>query len=451
MKLIIVIPTRQRKEKFFQTLRQAQENIVLPDTHIHVTLDSDDYVMNQDAVKKVLGMYGNVTYTYGLSKNKIDAVNRDAGAVWTDYDVLLLLSDDMVPVVKGFDKVIIDRMQGHFPDTDGALWFNDGNEDGNPPTKDLNTLVCLGRKYYDRFGYLYFPEYKSFFCDNEYTEVGKSLGRLLHLPEIIIEHRHPLFQSGKKWGAKNDVLYMKNNRHWADDEALYFRRRASGFGIGVSSFVEKIEQAAKEVKEIIFPTKVSPLLSILIPTVVGREERFNELRTYIQHQIDFNQLHHNVEVLYIRDNKEMTLGEKRNKLFSISNGVYSVMIDDDDWIHHDYIRRVVDAAKEGKDCIGYKELCIWSGKKVQSSVFSLRYPEWKESFDGYDYVRSPFYKMPIKTDICKAVEFKSIRFGEDHDWSKRIFPLLHSEVFIDEFMYIYRHTQEDHNTKYGIR
>lgn len=441
MKLVIAIPTRQRKERFFQCLRIAQEETTNTKTRFHVVADSDDAVMTHDNTKKVLKMYGNLTTTFGKSLSKIDAVNRCAKEAG-EWDIMLLLSDDMVCIQKGFDQQIIDAMQLHHPDTDGALWFSDGNENYKPSTKDLNTIICIGRKYYERFGYLYHTAYKSFFCDNEYTEVGKSLGKLTRIDKVLIEHQHPLFNAGQRAKVKSDVLYMKNDRYWIEDERTYFARRAEGFGFGVPVTVPEVKAVVNRSHK--------PILSILIPTVVGREDKFRKLRTFIQHQIDYLNAYEQVEVLTLKDNKEMTIGEKRNRLFEMSSGIYSVQIDDDDSLHHEYVKMVLEAAKKGTDCIGYKELCVWSGKKVESSVFSKRYPEWKDNYDGFDHVRSPFYKCPIKTEICLQEKFKGIRFGEDHEWSKRIFPLIKSETFIDEFMYIYQHTPEEHNVKYGI-
>ena len=59
----------------------------------------------------------------------------------------------MVPLVNGYDTVIKEKMTLHYADTDGVLWFNDGHQE-----KKLNTLCILGKKYYDRFGYIYHPD-----------------------------------------------------------------------------------------------------------------------------------------------------------------------------------------------------------------------------------------------------------------------------------------------------
>ena len=99
------------------------------------------------------------------------AINADIPT--TAWDILVLISDDMIPEIKSFDQIIRSKMKEHYPDTDGVLWFFDGWRE------DLNTLCILGRKYYDRFGYIYHPSYESFWSDAEFTEVGTNRRRLM--------------------------------------------------------------------------------------------------------------------------------------------------------------------------------------------------------------------------------------------------------------------------------
>jgi hypothetical protein len=193
------------------------------------------------------------------------------------------------------------------------------------------------------------------------------------------------------------------------------------------------------------------ILSILIPTVEERKEQFHQLLTFIQSQIHDHHLHDLVEVLFLRDNKEMTIGEKRNKLYKMANGDYSWMIDDDDWIHYEAIPYIVDELKNQPDCVGFKELCIFDGKRVESSNFSIKYPGWLDNYDGFNHVRTPFFKTPIKTRICLQVPVPHSRFGEDHEFASMIHPLLRSEAYIDQFIYIYQHNSSPHNQRYGIK
>lgn len=191
-------------------------------------------------------------------------------------------------------------------------------------------------------------------------------------------------------------------------------------------------------------------LVIAIPTVEGRKEQFNQLKHHIQNQINEFGLRKEIEIISLCDNKEISIGAKRQKLYEMSEGEYTVMIDDDDWVPYNYCTTVYQALEECPDVVGYYEKCQigWQEKK---SVFSTKYSRWGENIDGFDYVRSPFFKSPIKTELCLQTGVKDMRFGEDHDFAKRIYPLLKSEVLIPEYLYEYRYKHEPHNMKYGIK
>jgi len=217
MKLLIKFPTRNRPNKFFKALDTYVNFLDDPTTQIIVTCDNNDSTMTEAYVKEVVEQYNNVRMCYGDSKTKIEAVNADLNDV--EFDILLLASDDMIPKVKGYDTIIKNKMKEHYPDTDGVLWFNDGHK-GN----ELNTLCILGKKYYDRFGYIYHPDYVSVWCDNEFMDVAKLLGKQTYFDEVIIEHQHP------DWGyGQQDVIHSINQRYEAQDKQLYTTRKLNNF------------------------------------------------------------------------------------------------------------------------------------------------------------------------------------------------------------------------------
>jgi len=219
MKLLIKFPTRNRKNKFFKVLKKYQNLCEdLTNTYFLITLDNDDESMLPSEVDQIFRTFENVKVIYGNSNSKIHAINRDIELV-DDWDIVLLASDDMVPKVKGYDNVIRDKMKENYPDTDGVLWFNDGHQ-GNK----LNTLSILGKKYYDRFGYIYYPEYKSVWSDNEFMMVGNLLGKQTYFDEVIIEHEHP------DWGYGNrDVIHQINSNNENHDKLLFMKRKENNF------------------------------------------------------------------------------------------------------------------------------------------------------------------------------------------------------------------------------
>jgi hypothetical protein len=219
MKLLIKFPTRNRKNKFFKVLKQYQNLCeYIENTFFLITLDNDDESMKSSEVNEIFSTFNNITVVYGDSNSKVQAINRDIESI-NDWDIVLLASDDMTPKIKGYDNIIRNKMKEHYPDTDGILWFNDGHQ-GNK----LNTLSILGRKYFDRFGYIYHPEYKSVWCDNEFMTVGNLLGKQTYFNEVIIEHEHP------DWGYGNrDVIHQINSNNESHDRNLFLKRKENNF------------------------------------------------------------------------------------------------------------------------------------------------------------------------------------------------------------------------------
>lgn len=194
-----------------------------------------------------------------------------------------------------------------------------------------------------------------------------------------------------------------------------------------------------------------PLLSILIPSVFGqrdRNENINNLSMKVSHQIDEEW---SVGFLVYYDNKDMTIGEKREYLYSISNGLYSWQIDSDDDISDNAISLIISAIKSNPEVpvITFRESCMMNGI-YKSSNHSIIYGQWMDNQDGYDFVRSPFYKDVIRTDLAKSIPFPKIRWNEDEQWSYAIRHLLTSEIHIDEEIYHYIYNETNHNERYGF-
>jgi hypothetical protein len=218
MHILIKFPSRGRPEKLRSTfLKYVQMAEDTSKISFIVSLDEDDTTRTRTQLI-VLKLFHKDTQVFvGPSCGKIAAVNRDLDPL-PNFDILLLASDDMIPE-KGYDRIIREKMMKHYPDTDGVLFFNDGYRGPN-----LNTLCILGRKYYERFGYIYHPSYKSLWCDNEFTEVAYKLGKQTYFPEIIIRHEHPF------WTKEDmDKVYVENQEWDSQDKQNYMNRSILGF------------------------------------------------------------------------------------------------------------------------------------------------------------------------------------------------------------------------------
>lgn len=218
MRLLIKFPTRGRPALFFPNLARyfdrAQD---LANLQVVVTLDADDRTMNTAAARARLDRLG-VRYRYGDPRTKIAAINADMDLA-DPWDVVVNGQDDIIPE-PGYDAAIRRHMAAHFPDLDGALHLDD-----HCAGRDRRcAFVVMGRAYYDRFGYLYHPGYESVFCDDEFTAVGRHLGRLPFVPGRILVH---------EWVGDHrpDDLHRKNNEAWPHDERLFEARKARNFDL----------------------------------------------------------------------------------------------------------------------------------------------------------------------------------------------------------------------------
>jgi len=207
-----------------------------------------------------------------------------------------------------------------------------------------------------------------------------------------------------------------------------------------------------------------PLLSILIPTVVGREESLDKfMAKHFGDNVseflygDYVIKGKSIEVIISKDAKEITIGEKREHLYKKASGIFSWQIDDDDDIAPNAIQLILEAIKSNPevDCITFEENCQMNGEYYKSN-HSINYPDWYGQgshllHDGFHFHRTPFYKDVIKTSIAKSVPFKSVRYEEDHLWSIDLLPHLKTEIHIDSELYYYIYEPKDTpSERYGL-
>lgn len=215
MNILFKYPSRQRPDRFFDGLQNIIDNIVDKENyHISCTLDTDDISMNNDEVIQMINSYPNTSIAWGLSKSKIDAVNRSVPNGW---DIICVMSDDMRFRTPGFDNIIRQHMPA---DLDGFLHMYDDY------AKDrVCTVSILGRKYYERDRFIYHPDYYSMWCDDEATAVAIARGCYIQIPGEI-EHLH--YTNDRK--AVKDELYWRNDTYNKDKE-IFEQRKARGFDL----------------------------------------------------------------------------------------------------------------------------------------------------------------------------------------------------------------------------
>lgn len=381
MRVLLKCPTRNRPQKIISTL-SAYMNLANHPEQIGVAIscDDDDASMSRNLVHEELHRILRNTAWHHIfmspNKTKIEACNANMNEINWEWDIVVLVSDDMIPQVKGWDDVIRMHMS---PDTNRILWFNDGYQG-----EKLNTLCVFGRQMYNHFGYLYHPDYKSLFCDTELTDLckGELKDRCLYIPYCIIRHEHP----GTGYAQNMDALYQRNQKFWNEDMYTYIRRK-------------------KYVYDVTF----------LIPTIAGREPSLQNLMVSIREKMSRLAPHIRYKIDLAFDNRETSIGIKRQNLLQGAEGKYFAFIDDDDAITDVYIEDLVQTIQGG-----YPVMRLRGQIGAYTFTHSLENKLTSPMARGEVFLRPPNHLNPMMTDIAKNIHFKNAVRGEDLDWTIRL-------------------------------
>lgn len=224
MKIIFKITSRSRPDNLFRGIDSIVSNLSnTKDYYLQCTFDSNDLSMNNKNVIDRLHQYDNLVYYFGESYSKIHAINLNIEKLTDDYSILVNFSDDQIFTKFGFDDLIRAGMQENFPDTDGFLHFHDGNQNR------LATMSIIGKKWFNRTGYIYHPSYITEWADVEEQERANRLGKYKYMGDDtkIMLHIHPYH--GHK--VAMDSLYEQrlNKIDKEKDRNNYFNRLLVNF------------------------------------------------------------------------------------------------------------------------------------------------------------------------------------------------------------------------------
>lgn len=217
-KILFKYPSRGRRERFFEGLDSIVNNVRDTENYqVLCSFDVDDSVM---ATKDLLADYPKAKAYYGRSKSKVDAINRDIEYA-EDWDIIICMSDDMRFTFYGFDDLIRIHFQEHGLDTLCHIPDQDAKS-------FLATMYIAGREYYNRFGFIYNPEYLSLHCDNEVQDIAMYLGKYRYMDcPGIIKHLNPAYGHL----PKDEMFIEQQEIGWTIDQKTYERRKAKNFDL----------------------------------------------------------------------------------------------------------------------------------------------------------------------------------------------------------------------------
>lgn len=179
------------------------------------------------------------------------------------------------------------------------------------------------------------------------------------------------------------------------------------------------------------------LLSILIPSIPSRfESHLLPLWKELQRQCSESMYGSRVEILTLTDNKQRSIGAKRQALLNLAQGKYIAFLDDDDVPSPNYIDRAVSIQMMGLiNVITFNQHVSINGE-MYPLTFKLGH-EVNEEPNKEGFTRPPWHVCFWRRDVVQHCTFPNINYGEDWAWAEQANKCAKTSYHIDEFMMTY--------------
>jgi hypothetical protein len=208
--LAVVVPTRGRPQNAARLINQWE--VTGADSQLIFRVDEDDPELDGYRALNLTPWGEPVAMVVGESLRMGGALNELGRIVAQAVDVLGFMGDDHLPHGAQWDRII----RRAFSWSGGEPLVIYGNDLIQGP--ELPTAVFLDARIVRTLGYVVPPGLIHLFMDNYWKWLGTHLGTITYMPNLIIEHLHPLV--GK---APHDERYAAVNADdvWQHDERVF--------------------------------------------------------------------------------------------------------------------------------------------------------------------------------------------------------------------------------------
>jgi hypothetical protein len=163
---------------------------------------------------------------FAAAGSRVCDVWREVFRLFPDEPYYGLLADDLIPITPGWHERMVEAAGRH----------HFANPRGGPhwPQK-MRTAVCIGGDLVRTMGFLVPEGFKHNFADDVWDLVGATFRLVVPLPDVTVEHRHPLYGT-----AKNDETYARGSADFDRDGERFRQWRNSGEWVDVARRVSAL-------------------------------------------------------------------------------------------------------------------------------------------------------------------------------------------------------------------
>lgn len=202
MSVVVVIPSRGRPERAHRAVRAIRQTAARVDTRVVLAVDADDPQLDayrdlrwdlpyrSEVALVILEAAETGCLVKATNTVSLRIAEEDPGSIIGN------LGDDHVARSAGWDNHVAAALA-----TPGIAYGDDGFQ-----RKDLPTAPFISAAIVLALGWYALPSCRHLFVDNCWRDLGEQTRSLRYLPDVLIEHEHPL--AGK---AEWDDGYRKAN------------------------------------------------------------------------------------------------------------------------------------------------------------------------------------------------------------------------------------------------
>lgn len=184
-------------------------------------------------------------------------------------------------------------------------------------------------------------------------------------------------------------------------------------------------------------------LSIMIPAVF--ERGYSNIYEQLLQQIHGNE----VELLVLFDNRQRSLGRKRQILLDAAQGKFITTLDDDDGVAGDYIVSVLAAIHEHpeSDVIVFNSRSSLNGEDPFIVRTGIEYDNEQchkgpDNNRWQDIKRKPWHWCVWSARLAKKAAFPDGYIDEDWYWLRQMIPHVKVQTRIDKVLHIYQYNSK---------
>lgn len=214
--LVVVVPSRGRPTHA-RAMLAAFETTCTAGTQLVFAVDDDD---------PLAARYPEELTALLPSRSMNEALNLSAVALAGDAFAVGFMGDDHRPETVGWDQAYLDALRGLGT---GIVYGDDLLQGERLPTQCAMTADIIRA-----LGYMTPPSLTHLYLDNFWLSLGTKAECLRYLPDVVVEHVHPLARKAQ-WD--DGYARVNSSAMYARDEAAFNAYCASG---GFAADVAKV-------------------------------------------------------------------------------------------------------------------------------------------------------------------------------------------------------------------